>query len=272
MSINFEHTTEVENSIDEAFAWHERKGAFRRLMPPWELAEEVRADDNLNEGSKRIFRFPMGPIKMSWVAQHTAYNPPHSFEDIMLKGPFKSWHHIHKFSENGDGKAVIHDQVNYRLPMGFIGNIVAGKMIKKRLTRMFTAREIRLQRDLKRHAEFSSASKKKILVAGSSGLIGRQLVAFLDTGGHDVWRLVRRPSKPKEKELTWSPENGKINPNELEGFDAVIHLGGAGIGDKRWSKKRMKLIETSRTESTSLLAETIAKLDKSLNVSSYRVQ
>ena len=262
MSINFEHTTEVENSIDEAFAWHERKGAFRRLMPPWELAEEVRADDNLNEGSQRIFRFPMGPIKMSWVAQHTAYNPPHSFEDIMLKGPFKSWHHIHKFSENDDGKAVIHDQVNYRLPMGFIGNIVAGRMIKKRLTRMFTAREIRLQRDLKRHAEFSSASKKKILVAGSSGLIGRQLVAFLDTGGHDVWRLVRRTAKPNEKELAWSPENGKINPNDLEGFDAVIHLGGAGIGDKRWSKKRMKLIETSRTESTSLLAETIAKLDK----------
>ena len=138
MSINFEHTTEVENSIDEAFAWHERKGAFRRLMPPWELAEEVRADDNLNEGSQRIFRFPMGPIKMSWVAQHTAYNPPHSFEDIMLKGPFKSWHHIHKFSENDDGNAVIHDQVNYRLPMGFIGNIVAGKMIKKRLTRMLS--------------------------------------------------------------------------------------------------------------------------------------
>ena len=43
MSIVFEHKTEVENTIEEAFAWHERKGAFRRLMPPWELAEEVRA-------------------------------------------------------------------------------------------------------------------------------------------------------------------------------------------------------------------------------------
>ena len=44
MSIVFEHKTIVENSIEDAFAWHERKGAFRRLMPPWELAEEVRAD------------------------------------------------------------------------------------------------------------------------------------------------------------------------------------------------------------------------------------
>ena len=231
-------------------------------MPPWELAEEVRADDNLEEGSQRIFRFPMGPIKMSWVAQHTAYNPPHSFEDIMLKNPFKSWHHTHKFEKTTDGKVLIHDKVNYKLPLGFLGNIVAGKMIKKRLTRMFTAREIRLERDLKRHAEFSHIKRKKILVAGSSGLIGRQLVAFLDTGGHDVWRLVRRTPKDGEKEISWSPKDGSINPSELEGFDTIIHLGGAGIGDKRWTKKRMKLIEESRTKSTKILAETIAKLDK----------
>ena len=100
MSIVFEHETHLENTIEEAFEWHERKGAFRRLMPPWELAEEVRADDNLKEGSQRIFKFPMGPVKMSWVAQHTAYNPPHSFEDIMLKGPFKSWHHTHTVSRS----------------------------------------------------------------------------------------------------------------------------------------------------------------------------
>ena len=131
MSIVFEHKTHVENSIEEAFQWHERKGAFRRLMPPWELAEEVRADDNLEEGSQRIFRFPMGPIKMSWVAQHTGYNPPHSFEDIMLKGPFKSWHHTHNFEVTSDGKVLIHDKVNYKLPMGFLGKLVAGKDDKK---------------------------------------------------------------------------------------------------------------------------------------------
>ena len=260
MSIVFEHETHLENTIEEAFEWHERKGAFRRLMPPWELAEEVRADDNLKEGSQRIFKFPMGPVKMSWVAQHTAYNPPHSFEDIMLKGPFKSWHHTHSFEVTSDGNVMIHDKVNYKLPLGFLGNFVAGRMIKKRLSRMFTAREIRLERDLKRHAEFSHLAKKKILVAGSSGLIGRQLVAFLDTGGHDVWRLVRRKPKAREKEIEWYPAQQKVNPVELEGFDTVIHLGGAGIGDKRWSKKRMKLIEESRTTSTKFLSETIANL------------
>ena len=137
MSILFEHKTEVENTIEEAFEWHERKGAFRRLMPPWELAEEVGADDNLKEGSQRIFRFPMGPIKMSWVAQHTGYNPPHSFEDKMLKGPFKSWHHTHKFETVGDNNALIHDKVHYKLPMGFLGKIAHKIFVKKKLNEIF---------------------------------------------------------------------------------------------------------------------------------------
>ena len=140
MSIVFEHKTEVENTIEEAFAWHERKGAFRRLMPPWELAEEVRADDNLKEGSQRIFRFPMGPIKMNWVAQHTGYNPPHSFEDKMLKGPFKSWHHTHKFKQV-DGGVEISDRVIYSIPMGIIGRVLHFIWIKRDLEKIFSHRK-----------------------------------------------------------------------------------------------------------------------------------
>jgi uncharacterized protein (TIGR01777 family) len=119
-----------------------------------------------------------------------------------------------------------------------------------------------LTRDIARHKEFKHISRKKILIAGSSGLIGRQLVAFLDTGGHEVWRLVRRAPKKGAQELQWDPANGTLDASSMEGFDAVIHLGGAGIGDKRWSKARMELIKTSRTESTALLATTLASLKK----------
>ena len=262
MSIVYEHKTHVKSNIEDTFAWHERKGSFRRLMPPWEVAEEVRADDTLEDGAQRIFRFPMGPVKMKWIARHSKYNPPHSFEDDMLKGPFKSWHHKHQFTQNDDGSTYVIDKVNYKLPMGILGKIVAGKMVRKRIERMFYARQIRLERDLKRHTQFAHLPRKKILVAGSSGLIGKQLVAFLDTGGHDVWRLVRRGTKKGEKEIKWLPDKEEINPKEIEGFDAIIHLGGAGIGDKRWSKKRMKLIEDSRVNSTSLLAKTIGNLKK----------
>jgi len=260
MSIIYEHKTHVDSDIEETFAWHERKGSFRRLMPPWEVAEEVRADDTLEDGAQRIFKFPMGPVKMKWIARHSAYNPPHSFEDDMLKGPFKSWHHKHEFQQKEDGSSIVFDQVNYKLPLGPLGKLVAGRMVRKRIERMFYARQIRLERDLKRHSEFAHLARKKILIAGSSGLIGRQLVAFLDTGGHEIWRLVRREPKKGENELRWTPSKGEINSEEIEGFDVIIHLGGAGIGDKRWSKKRMKLIEDSRVNSTNLLAKTITNL------------
>ena len=107
---------------------------------------------------------------------------------------------------------------------------------------MFRARELRLQRDMREHKKYVNEARKRILISGSSGLIGTQLVAFLDTGGHDVWRLVRRTVKQGAKELTWKPDEGILNPDDIEGFDIIIHLGGAGIGDKRWSKKRKELI------------------------------
>ena len=131
---------------------------------------------------------------------------------------------------------------------------------------MFKDRERHLQRDLKHHAQFSHLPRKRILVAGSSGLIGTQLVAFFGTGRHDVWRLVRRNTKEGAKELRWDPNSEELDPATVEGFDIVIHLGGAGIGDKRWSKKRKVLIVESHVASTTLLAKTLSNLKQKPDV------
>ena len=257
--MKYEYETHTDSPRPEVFVWFERKGSFRRLMPPWEVAEEVRADETLEDGAQRIFRFPMGPIKMTWVAEHLGYQPPEKFEDIMKKGPFRSWHHIHRFIEK-DGGTVVHDEVDYKLPMGVLGRIFGSRNVRNRLNRMFRARENRLIRDLERHSDFKHLDRKRILLAGASGLIGKQLAAFLDTGGHEIWRLVRRTPVAGQNEIEWNPSKGTIDDSAIEGFDIVIHLGGAGIGDRRWTKSRMALIEKSRTESTGLLARTLASL------------
>jgi len=263
--VKYEYETQTESPRNDVFDWFERKGSFRRLMPPWEVAEEVRADETLENGAQRIFRFPMGPIKMTWVAEHLGYEPPEKFEDVMKKGPFRSWHHVHRFVEK-DGGTVVHDEVEYKLPMGILGRIFGSRNVRNRLNRMFRARELRLIRDLQRHSDFNHLPRKRILLAGSSGLIGRQLAAFLDTGGHEIWRLVRRAPKDGQNEIQWTPSEGMIDASSLEGFDIVIHLGGAGIGDRRWTKARMALIEKSRTESTELLARTLADLSQKPDV------
>jgi len=104
----------------------------------------------------------------------------------------------------------------------------------------------------------------KIVVSGASGLIGTQLVAELSSNGHEVVRLVRR--SPKAGEIQWNPKSGTLDAAALEGTDAVIHLSGAGIGDKRWTDGYRKEILDSRTATTALLANTMASLSRKPSV------
>ena len=267
MPTNYKHETVVNADIDTTFAWFEHEGSFRRLMPPWEVAQEVRADDSLEVGSQRVFKFPApgAPfINLTWVAEHTGYDKPNYFADTMVKGPFWKWDHDHYLKEE-NGVTTVVDDVTYSVPFGPLGMLVdkvlGGSLVTGRISSMFKAREFRLKRDLDNHAKFLDMPRKKILVVGSSGLIGTQLVAFLDTGNHEVWRLVRRAADSNKNEISWSPDKGEINAKELEGFDVVIHLGGVGIGDKRWSKKRKAAIRDSRVNSTELLSKTLASLE-----------
>ena len=104
----------------------------------------------------------------------------------------------------------------------------------------------------------------KIVISGASGLIGTQLVAKLSSSGHEVVRLVRRSPKPGE--IQWNPKSGTLDAAALEGVDAVIHLSGAGIGDKRWTDGYRKEILDSRTATTALLAKTMASLSRKPSV------
>ncbi|MFF5257366.1 TIGR01777 family oxidoreductase [Actinomadura viridis] len=97
----------------------------------------------------------------------------------------------------------------------------------------------------------------KVIVSGASGLIGSALVRSLEGDGHRVVRLVRRdPSGPGE--ARWDPD-GSVDAAALEGADAVVHLAGAGIGDRPWTGARKRLIRDSRINGTRTLAQAIAR-------------
>jgi len=98
----------------------------------------------------------------------------------------------------------------------------------------------------------------RVLVTGSSGLIGRELVAELTGQGHQVTRLVRRPAQSGE--AAWDPSAGTIEADKVEGHDAVVHLAGAGIGDHRWTDDHKRAVMDSRVQGTDLLARTLAGL------------
>ncbi len=98
---------------------------------------------------------------------------------------------------------------------------------------------------------------QRIAVTGASGLIGSALVGHLKSQGHTVQRLVRRPAISSE-EISWDPIAGTVDMEALAGVDAVIHLAGAGVGDKRWSKKYKSEILNSRLLGTTTIAKAVA--------------
>ena len=99
-----------------------------------------------------------------------------------------------------------------------------------------------------------------IAITGASGLIGTALSESLRARGDRPVALVRRTAKGAD-EITWDPAGGTIDASSLEGIDAVVHLAGAGIGDKKWSDDRKKVLWDSRVKGTTLLAETLGGLD-----------
>ena len=111
---------------------------------------------------------------------------------------------------------------------------------------------------------------QRIAVTGASGLIGTALVGKLKSDGYTVQRLVRRPTVSSE-EIFWNPTNQEIDLDALAGVDAVIHLAGAGVGDKRWTKKYKSEILNSRLLGTTTIANAVAQIKPEVFISSSAI-
>lgn len=98
----------------------------------------------------------------------------------------------------------------------------------------------------------------RVAVTGSSGLIGTALVRALRSDGHDVRRLVRREPQGAD-EARWDPTAGTVAPGALDDVDAVVHLAGVGVGDRRWSEGHKRAVLDSRVEGTTTIASAVAQ-------------
>lgn len=98
-------------------------------------------------------------------------------------------------------------------------------------------------------------------ISGATGLIGRTLASSLTADGHEVRRLVRPGGHVSSGDVRWDPSAGTIDAAALEGLDAVVHLAGEPIGDKRWTATTRRRIRSSRVEGTGLLAGALAALE-----------
>jgi uncharacterized protein (TIGR01777 family) len=96
----------------------------------------------------------------------------------------------------------------------------------------------------------------KIAITGSRGLIGSALIPHLVAAGHEVVRIVR--GQAAAGEIGWDPPNRFIEAEKLHGIDAVAHLAGAGVADRRWNAAYKREILSSRVDGTTTLAQALA--------------
>ena len=138
--MNFIKESIIKALPERVFAFHELPDAIDRLMPPWENAKIIQKAEISNIGSRAIIETRMlGVFRWKWVAEHTAYDPPRSFEDVQISGPFRSWRHRHVIEPHAEG-SVLRDEIEYEMPIPVFGPLAAPIGITPRLEKLFEFR------------------------------------------------------------------------------------------------------------------------------------
>jgi ligand-binding SRPBCC domain-containing protein len=135
-----ERRTKVSRPLVQVFPFFAAAENLARITPP-ELGFRIRSTTPvaMRAGALIDYTIKLWGLPFTWRTEITAWDPPHSFEDTQLRGPYAKWVHQHSFVEDAGGTAMI-DRVTYALPLGFIGRIVH-PLIERQLRRIFDYRE-----------------------------------------------------------------------------------------------------------------------------------
>lgn len=258
MKNRFSYTSVFNCGLRELFNYHEREGVLNRLTPCWERVYFLSKTGPISEDSKVFLKIGVGPFLIDYLARHTDYKKDEYFVDIQEKGPFKEYIHRHEFSSI-DGGSVLHDNIHYKLPFSPFSDAFGSYFTNKKLLKMFKYRHKITENDINFLSRYTF-KPMRIGITGARGDIGRMLVPFLKTHGHTVVRFVRDKDLADENSYYWDTDTGKFYGDNLD-FDAIIHLGGAPIGEGRWGKDTKTEIIKSRVDSTQKLAGFVLSLE-----------
>jgi len=259
----FIRKTTIHAPVSKVFSWHATDGAIKRLTPPWTpLALVARKGKGIDKGVEVTFKIKLFGIPMKWEARHIYYKKNEMFRDCQVKGPFADWEHSHLFHATSTDLTVMEDQVKFRLPFGIFSLPFYG-YAQRQLERIFFYRHQVLKYDMENRV--GQIQKQRILISGGSGAIGKALVAFLKTCGHEVIRLVRDPrvcdpnARPQDVHF-WDPYQNILDMDAIGPVDAVINLNGVDISKGRWNRRQRAKILDSRVIPTQVLVEKMIRM------------
>ena len=137
---HFVKESRIAAAPGEVFAFHEGPGALEKLTPPWEKVTVIESPGSLTPGTRAVLRTKVGPFAVEWVAEHTEYEQGRMFADRQVRGPFAFWYHRHLFLDDGQGGTLLRDEVDYRPPLGMIGEFLGARFLDSKLKKMFDYR------------------------------------------------------------------------------------------------------------------------------------
>jgi ligand-binding SRPBCC domain-containing protein len=169
----FIRKSRIQAPAARIFAWHEEPGAFERLTPPGEPVRLLRQPERLGGGARAEILVGRWPLRIRWIAEHINYRRDPAtehggetgggggeFTDVQIKGPFKSWRHRHIVEADGPDACTLTDHIQYELPLGLIGRLLGGWIVRRKLDRMFDYRHRITREDNETPAMGPSASER----------------------------------------------------------------------------------------------------------------
>lgn len=134
----------IPSDLNSTYAFFEDPRNLKEITPPWLSFQVVSAsDDVMQRGTTILYKIRWLGLSMNWESLIAEYEKGESFADEMLRGPYKSWYHVHRFRAVPGG-VEMSDRVDYELPFGPLGRLAHWLIVRRQLKAIFDYREKRL--------------------------------------------------------------------------------------------------------------------------------
>jgi ligand-binding SRPBCC domain-containing protein len=147
----FTKKTEIQAPVEKVFAFHLLPDALERISPPEDKLEILERPAALEIGARIVIRTWLGPFRRLWVAEVVEFVENRLFADIQKSGPFAHWYHRHRFEPTERDTTMYIDEIDYALPLGWVGRVLSSLAVRPRLERMFEYRHRAVARILNNH-------------------------------------------------------------------------------------------------------------------------
>lgn len=134
----------IARPMDEVFTFFADAHNLEAITPPW-LGFKIlfMSTDCIEEGTTIRYRLRLHGIPIDWLTEICEWNPPHSFVDEQIKGPYRQWRHTHRFEAHGSRTKMV-DEVRYSLPFGVLGRLVHKVKVRRDVNRIFDYRRLQI--------------------------------------------------------------------------------------------------------------------------------